>query len=71
MTAEISIGDIPIPTETQDPIMKEVFQLEDQNIIGDKPNKANIEMENKTSTPVKMKQVKIKCVISIYSLESL
>ena len=68
MTAEISLGDIPIPTQTQDPVFKQIFQLENQPVIGDKPNKANIQIEkvpveldnnasNMHSTPKTMKQV--------------
>ena len=72
MNAEISLGDIPIPTETQDSVMKQVFQLSNSDIKGDKPDKANekVEIEATTeishenakpttqSTPKSLKQVK-------------
>ena len=71
MNAEISLGDIPIPTETQDSVMKQVFQLSNSDIKGTKPDKANekVEIEAITeaahenakpiiqSTPKSLKQV--------------
>ena len=45
MNAEISLGDIPIPTETQDSLMKQVFQLSNSEINGAKPDKANEKVE--------------------------
>ena len=63
MNAEISIGEIPIPTVTDDPIMKEGFQLKSKDITCVKPNQANIEAEKvdtkseKLEVQTKMKQV--------------
>ena len=39
MTAEVSLGDIPIATVTEDSVMKQVFDLSDNKVIGDKPKK--------------------------------
>ena len=72
MTAEISLGDIPIAMETQDSVMKQVFQLSENEVVGDKPVKVNTEMDvkidmiaeseiktpNNQSTPKTLKQVK-------------
>lgn len=52
MNAEISLGDIPIPTETQDSVMKQVFQLSDGEIKGDKPDKANEKAEIEAAVEV-------------------
>ena len=71
MNAEISLGDIPIPTETQDSVMKKVFQLKDGEIIGEKPKEESIKADiqndgvtqqntvkaKKQSTPKSLKQV--------------
>jgi len=73
MNAEISLGDIPIAMETQDSVMKQVFQLSENEVVGDKPNKVNNEAEVKVnvepesqtetpanqSTPKTLKQVKM------------
>ena len=73
MNAEISLGDIPIPTETQDSVMKQVFQLAEKEITGVKPEKVNEEVEieatlensqstvkpTKQSTPKTLKQVRV------------
>ena len=50
MNAEISLGDIPIVMETQDSVMKQVFQLSENEVVGDKPIKVNNEADVKTST---------------------
>ena len=65
MTAEITLGDIPIELETDDTVMKEIFHLSDNEIVGNNPIVAKLDTEEtKTeekpliqSTPKQLKQV--------------